>query len=327
MNNELTLLQNELTISQLKAELAESKLELQKIQAQKASRLDDSLFSKDLYEHYQKVALTLSKSGIIPLSYKNKPEDIFVAMAMGYQLGFPIEQSLQDVAVINGRPCLWGDGLLSLALNHQECDAINEEPIYNSSGEIIGYCCEVIRKGHKPHYKEFTIQDAQRAGLLKKGGVWTSYPSRMLQMRARSLAIRDKFADALRGLRIAEIEEEDTRIIEAQPVKIEMDTNYKTQADRINSILDYKKEGVIKISNNEEDDKINEKQQENASFKIDYENESITEEQLNEITYLMKEKEFNAERKSKILDYYKVNELESLTAAKARLLILQLGKV
>ena len=84
------------------------KFQLEKIQAKKASRLEDSLFSPMLFPHYQKVAETLSKSGVIPNAYRGKPEDVFVAIAMGYQLGFPVEQSLQDIAVINGRPCLWG---------------------------------------------------------------------------------------------------------------------------------------------------------------------------------------------------------------------------
>jgi len=35
--------------------------------------------------------------------------------------------------------------------------------------------------------------------LWGKGGPWTNYPRRMLQMRARALCIRDSFADALHG--------------------------------------------------------------------------------------------------------------------------------
>src|ERR1700685_1745808 len=108
MSTELVELKQELMIARQHSEILELKYKLQKTQAEKSSRLEDSLLAPNLYEHYQKVALMLSKSGIIPNAYKGKPEDVFVAMAMGYQLGFPIEQSLQDIAVINGRPCLWG---------------------------------------------------------------------------------------------------------------------------------------------------------------------------------------------------------------------------
>lgn len=232
MNTELASLQNQVTILQQQNEIIELRYKLQKTQASKASRLEDSLFSPALYEHYQKVAITLSKSGVIPNAYRGKPEDIFVAMAMGYQLGFPVEQSLQDIAVVNGRPCLWGDGLLSLALNHSDCESIKENPIFDDKGNVIGYQCTVIRKGHEPHTKQFTLQDAHLAGLLSRGTVWKSYPERMLQMRARSFALRDKFADALRGLRIAEIEEEDSKVINAEIVPITFEKEQK-QTDKL----------------------------------------------------------------------------------------------
>src|ERR1700733_2924686 len=167
MSNELAIAQQELRLAKQEAEIMNLKFQLEKVQAEKASRLEDSLFSPALFPHYQKVAETLSKSNVIPKDYKGKPEDIFVAIAMGYQLGFPVEQALQDIAVINGRPSVWGDGLLALALNHPECQSITEEPIYEGTA-IIGYKCTVKRKGHEAHTKSFILQDAKRAGLLGK---------------------------------------------------------------------------------------------------------------------------------------------------------------
>ena len=209
MSQELTISQStELTIAKQETEILKLKLELEKTQAQKLSKLEDSLFSPKLFNHYKAVAEYLATTTMVPKNYIGKPGDIFVAMAMGYKLGLPIEQSLQDIAVINGRPCLWGDGLLSLVLNHPELDSIEDEPILDKQ-TIIGYICTVKRKGHEPHSKKFTLQDAQKAGLLGKAGPWTQFPERMLQLRARSFAVRDKFADALRGLRIAEIEKDD----------------------------------------------------------------------------------------------------------------------
>jgi hypothetical protein len=50
----------------------------------------------------------------------------------------------------------------------------------------------------------FSVEDAKRAGLWGKQGPWTAYPKRMLSMRARGFAIRDCFADVLKGLITAE---------------------------------------------------------------------------------------------------------------------------
>jgi hypothetical protein len=46
--------------------------------------------------------------------------------------------------------------------------------------------------------------DAKRAGLAGKSGPWSQYPARMLALRARGFALRNAFADALRGLVTAE---------------------------------------------------------------------------------------------------------------------------
>lgn len=339
MTTELIELKQELMIQKQKSEILELKYKLQKTQAEKASRLDDSLLSPNLYEHYQKVAVMLSKSGVIPNAYKSKPEDIFVAMAMGYQLGFPIEQSLQDIAVVNGRPCLWGDGLLSLALNHPDCQSVDEEPIVDCNNNVVGYRCTVVRKGHSPHVKQFTLQDAQVAGLLSRGTVWKSYPERMLQMRARSFAIRDKFADALRGLRIAEIEDEDSRIID---VEVQSVVQGGSQVERLKSVL--KERGNVKNVSVDNDNNYCDPSHSNSDAVSSIPERSGIAEgannngepergmcqlrlKLEKIEELFKIKEFSEERIGKALAYYKVGSLDLLDEKQATSFLLQLEKV
>src|SRR6202008_3501345 len=344
MNTELATLQNELTIARQQNEIMDLRYKLQVTQAEKVTKLEDSLFSPALYDHYQKVATMLAKTNIVPNSYKGKPEDVFVAMAMGYKLGFPIEQSLQDIAVVNGRPCLWGDGLLALALSHPEGQIIDEQPITDAKNNIIGYQCTVLRKGHSPHVKKFTLQDATTAGLLKKGGVWSCYPSRMLQMRARSLALRDKFADALRGIRIAEIEQEDATVIDAQAV-IDVPAT-ATQTDRLKKIIGINegethaqehpaRSAAVQLNDTEYAD-ISEQQgdREIAGESDDLErhteqsdNDGISDDDLVRIEELFVQKSFNNERITKALEYYKVSSTAELSAKQARRLINQLEKL
>jgi hypothetical protein len=65
----------------------------------------------------------------------------------------------------------------------------------------------VMRKGSpEPTVRTFSQADAQKAGLWTKAGPWTQYPKRMLFQRARAFALRDTFADVLKGLRIVEEE-------------------------------------------------------------------------------------------------------------------------
>ena len=167
------------------------------------NRLEDSLFSKELAPHYMNLAIKLANSGLIPKDLRAKPNDLFIAMAMGYQIGLSVEQAIQAIAVINGRPCLWGDDMLALCMGHPEFDDIIEKPIHQGE-QLIGYSCTVKRKGKSDHESIFTLDMAKKAGLLGKTGPWTQYTDRMLQLRARSYALRNRFPDALKGIKSRE---------------------------------------------------------------------------------------------------------------------------
>ena len=62
--------------------------------------------------------------------------------------------------------------------------------------------------------RTFSAEDAKRAGLAGKSGPWTQYPDRMMQLRARAFALRDTFADKLRGINVRE-EVQDYQVIDA----------------------------------------------------------------------------------------------------------------
>jgi hypothetical protein len=64
--------------------------------------------------------------------------------------------------------------------------------------------CRIKRKGQPEEARTFSQADAKAAGLAGKSGPWAQYPARMRQMRARAFALRDVFADVLKGLAVAE---------------------------------------------------------------------------------------------------------------------------
>jgi hypothetical protein len=65
--------------------------------------------------------------------------------------------------------------------------------------------CEAKRRGYPaPTVVRFSVADAKKAALWGKSGPWQQYPTRMLALRARGFALRNAFADALRGLITAE---------------------------------------------------------------------------------------------------------------------------
>ena len=143
-----------------------------------------------------RMAEMLSRSQMIPKAYQGKPQDALVAMMMGCELGLNPIQSLQNIAVINGKPSIFGDAMAALMLNHPAFGGMEE----SFDDATMTATCTVWRKGGAKHTQTFSEADARKAGLWSKAGPWTQYPKRMLQMRARGFAIRSQFADALAGL-------------------------------------------------------------------------------------------------------------------------------
>lgn len=143
------------------------------------------------------LAKMMAASGMVPTNYQKKPADILVAIQFGSEIGLAPMQSLQSITVINGRPSLWGDGALALVQGHPDFEDIIE------TTEGTTAVCVVKRKGRTPCRRTFSDEDAAKAGLLSKGP-WTQYRARMRQMRSRGFALRDSFADVLRGISIAE---------------------------------------------------------------------------------------------------------------------------
>ena len=160
----------------------------------------------------------VTSSGIVPKGYAGKPNDLFVAACFGARHGIDPLESANSIAVINGRPTMWGDMVLALVNRSSEFESIAERDPAECESKGEGRC-EVKRKGREPIVRTFSVAQAQKAGLWTKDSPWKYYPGRMLQMRARSYALRDCFPDVLKGLRIRELETEDTRDVEVTVVE------------------------------------------------------------------------------------------------------------
>ncbi len=140
----------------------------------------------------------LATSDLVPKDFQRKPGNILVAMQWGAEVGLKPLQALQNIAVINGRPALWGDAVMALVRSSPACEYVIEE----QKGDTA--VCRVKRRGEPEQVRTFSQADATKSGLAGKSGPWSQYPARMRQLRARAFALRDVFADVLKGLPIAE---------------------------------------------------------------------------------------------------------------------------
>ena len=157
----------------------------------------------------------VAASEFAPKDFKGKPESCLLAIQHGSEVGLSPMQSLQSIAVINGRPTIWGDAALALVQSSPVCEYVREYT--EGEGDNLTAVCEAKRRGYpQPTISRFSMADAKRAGLAGKTGPWTQYPTRMLALRARGFALRNAFADALRGLITAEEAQDYPQPVEPQ---------------------------------------------------------------------------------------------------------------
>jgi len=185
------------------------------------------------FDDAYRFATMVAKSDFAPKDFKGKPESCLLAIQHGSEIGLSPMQSLQNIACINGRPAIWGDAALAVAMASPVCESVTET--IDGDGDNMVATCTAKRRGYeKPTVVRFSVADAKKAGLWGKTGPWTQYPRRMLQLRARGFALRDAFPDVLKGLVTAEeAQDYPTTPAKAEPVVVrpKFDTPAEERAD------------------------------------------------------------------------------------------------
>ena len=168
-------------------------------------------------DDFGRFATIIHSSGLSPKGMESV-DSIIIALQLGAEVGMGPMASLQNIAVVNGRPSIWGDAMPAVCMRSPSWDpGAFSEDIEGQGDNMVAHC-RVRRRGGQPVDRSFSVADAKKAGLWGKAGPWTQYPKRMLQMRARSWALRDCFPDALKGMYAAE-EAQDFIDIEPPPTR------------------------------------------------------------------------------------------------------------
>lgn len=176
--------------------------------------LENGMLNPKTLNQLFRVATCYVKSGILPKEY-NSPEKVITALQFARELGLPGLTSLREIAVINGKPSIYGTLPLSIVQSsglmewHEEfyldsdhrkiCDGNK-----NIAAKVFA-SVTIVKRKNDPHplTQTYTLAQAESAGLMRNA-VWKSYPERMLRYRSRSMALKDKFADVLGGTAIKE---------------------------------------------------------------------------------------------------------------------------
>lgn len=144
-----------------------------------------------------KAAEQFARSQIVPVAFRNKPADTFVALEMGAELGVQPMASLNNIYVVQGRPTLSAQLMSAVAKAHPSYRGMEIESSATKAKVTIRrqFNGGVV----ETQVGEFTLEQAKTAGLATKEN-WRMYPQNMLEARATAFACRKAFPDLFAGI-------------------------------------------------------------------------------------------------------------------------------
>jgi hypothetical protein len=71
-------------------------------------------------------AEVLAKSTMVPREYQRQPANILLAVQWGAELGLGPLQAINSIAIINGKPAVYGDAMLALVRGSGLCEDVIE---------------------------------------------------------------------------------------------------------------------------------------------------------------------------------------------------------
>lgn len=176
------------------------------------------------FEETWRIARAVLVGGLAPEALvKGKEGDdavsaVAVAIMSGAELGLKPMVALRSFTVINGKPALYGDGLINVVRQSGRV-AYLRTGCEERDGQLIGFCEAKRNDTGEEKRVEFSQTDAIRAKLwsdqprvkrYRKDGTsyevdndspWYRFPQRMLAWRAAGYCLRELFGDVLGGIR------------------------------------------------------------------------------------------------------------------------------
>lgn len=180
-----------------------------------------------------KMAEYLKQSQFLPGHIKTAPDAVAI-MLTGKELGIPPMVALRSIYMINGKPTM--DASLMASLIRRAIDEHGDGRFFikTSTNER----CEIVYRRwneEEEHTVAFSIQDAERAGLVTKNPNYKLYPADMLRSRCIGRMAKEGFQDVIHGMMTREemSEEQNARPQASVHVVAESDANALTTSPNV----------------------------------------------------------------------------------------------
>lgn len=132
------------------------------------------------------------------------PQQAAAIMIKGYELGFSLTASFENIHVIEDKPSLSPKGALALIYNSPECAGVTITDEVDKQGAPMACTIEMKRRNGLTYTARFSMDDAKRAGIVKPNSGWEKYPANMLRWRAIGYAADIVFPDVIGGTKRAD---------------------------------------------------------------------------------------------------------------------------
>ena len=141
------------------------------------------------FQDMQSMATAIAKSGLFGMKSEN---EVLALMAVAQAEGLHPATAARDFHIIQGRPALKADAMLA---RFQNAGGKVEWTVYTDSA-VTGVFSHP--NGGSVQI-DWTLEQAQRIGLVKPGSGWQKFPRAMLRSRCISEGIRTVFPGSVTG--------------------------------------------------------------------------------------------------------------------------------
>lgn len=159
----------------------------------------------------------LSRSALVPESYRGSPENCLIAIDLANRQGLSPMMVMQNLYVVKGKPA-WSGSFCAAAINGCGKFTPLEYVFVGEPGTPSMGCfarCARLSSGNVCTSDTITMQMAKDEGWLDKpGSKWKTMPKQMMMYRAASFFARAHCPEVLLGLQTVE-EVQDVRGYEA----------------------------------------------------------------------------------------------------------------
>lgn len=146
----------------------------------------------------KQMAMSLSKSKMVPYSLAGKPEDIFAIMLYGHELNIPAMTALQNISVIQGKPSVSPQMMLAMVYRALP-DAIIKTTIDENKKIVTVFAARNSDQKDCGYTATWNQQKVDAMGLTGKDNYRKQFIN-MCKWRATAEACRVVFPDIILGL-------------------------------------------------------------------------------------------------------------------------------